>query len=64
MTTFIVIYETDSGEESFVEFGTWEDAYRWCQDAIERGTSRCALHWVSKTETYRVQHLRKMVSVP
>lgn len=63
-TEFIVVYETDSGTRSFVEFDLWEEAYKWCEGAISTGTKVCHIHWINKTETLRVQHLRKMVWEP
>lgn len=59
---FIVIYTTDDGNRSFVEFETREAAHRWCEGAIVTGTARCDLHWVGKTERFTVKHVREMVA--
>jgi hypothetical protein len=58
---FVVLYETDTGNESFVEFNSWEDAYKWCETAIESGTHNCRILWVMKVDSYVVRHTRKMV---
>ena len=60
---FIVTYITDDGERNFAEFETWEEAYRWCEDAIVHRTSKCSLHWIYKTENFSVKHTRNMVTV-